>query len=345
MSSYLVIGASGALGSKVLPVLASSTEVDRLIGIDRRPLSVSSPKLSFIHDDLEQCDLAALLDGVDVVVQLATSMKSPLVRKLLETAENVGVKQVVMVSSAIVFGAWAANPVPLTEDAPLRPNPGFEQATRLAELERVATEWRSTESRCRIAVLRMAMMLGGGAEGALTTALGGVDAHREASTSRPVQFLHIDDAVRAIVTAIERELDGTFNVSPSGLVGDAAARAVAGSAPRPGLPRQLAWLANDVMFRFKFRSSYSSVEPYLKNPWVISSDRLRAEGWKPAYTSEEALVAEARPTWWGGLRPGQRRSLVSSGVVAGVIGGGLVGAAVVALVARGRAVRSFGPSK
>src|SRR5207237_463839 len=34
----------------------------------------------------------------------------------------------VCVSSAMVYGAWPDNPVPLTEDAPVRPNPGFDVA-------------------------------------------------------------------------------------------------------------------------------------------------------------------------------------------------------------------------
>ena len=46
------------------------------------------------------------------------------------------------VVSATVYGAWPTNPVPLTEDAPLRPDPGLAYAVQKAEVERLAAEWR-----------------------------------------------------------------------------------------------------------------------------------------------------------------------------------------------------------
>ena len=67
----------------------------------------------------------------------------------------------VVVSSAMVYGAWPNNPVPLTEDAPMRPNPGFDYATAKAETERLALEWRDGTPGARLAVLRPATVLGG----------------------------------------------------------------------------------------------------------------------------------------------------------------------------------------
>ena len=46
-------------------------------------------------------------------------------RRVLDAASRAGVRKVVRPSSAAVYGAWANNPVPLTEDAPLRPSPGY----------------------------------------------------------------------------------------------------------------------------------------------------------------------------------------------------------------------------
>ena len=48
----------------------------------------------------------------------------------------------VLLSSATVYGAWANNPVPLTEAATLRPNPELEFAVRAAERERIASDWK-----------------------------------------------------------------------------------------------------------------------------------------------------------------------------------------------------------
>ena len=62
-------------------------------------------------------------------------------RRVLEAAGAAGLGKVVLVSSAAVYGAWPNNPVPLTEDAPLRPNPGFPLGVHKAELERLLAEW------------------------------------------------------------------------------------------------------------------------------------------------------------------------------------------------------------
>jgi len=30
--------------------------------------------------------------------------------------------------------------------------------------------------------------------------------------------------------------------------------------------------------------------PYLVHPWVVANDRLRAAGWRPNHTNEEAII-------------------------------------------------------
>ena len=67
-------------------------------------------------------------------------------------------------STAAVYGAWATNPIPLTEDAPLRPNPGFGPAVHAAEVERLLHEWQHDQPDAMVTVLRAAPVLGAGAE-------------------------------------------------------------------------------------------------------------------------------------------------------------------------------------
>ena len=51
-------------------------------------------------------------------------------RRVLDAAADAGVRKIVRPSSTAVYGAWANNPVPLTEDAPLRPSPGSSRDRR-----------------------------------------------------------------------------------------------------------------------------------------------------------------------------------------------------------------------
>jgi nucleoside-diphosphate-sugar epimerase len=334
MTTLLVTGVSGALGSRVLPLLAADPSVDRIIGVDRRPLSVSAPKLQFLQADIVDGATVTVLGGVDVVVHLAASADVRVLRNLLIACGRAHVKHIVVRSSAVVYGAWPTNAVPLSEDAPLRPNPSFEYATQVAEAERLLAQWQTDHPDTTVTVLRLAAIVGGGLERVLEIALGGVHSHREERTGRPVQFLHIDDAVRAIHLAVQKPMEGIFNVAPRGFVGDAIAREVAGAPPRPAIPRRMADFFNRLTWRVRYRSDFYGAQPYLQYPWVVSSDRLLAEGWTPAYTTEEALVAEAKPTWWSGLRTGQRRAIITGGIAVGTLLGTASGAVGSALLLR-----------
>lgn len=326
MRTYFVTGVSGELGSRLLGVLSLVPQTKRVIGVDRRPLRLSAAKLEYVQRDLDEAPVDDLAD-VDTIVHLAPIQPGGL-RAMLKVAADANVKSIVVLSSAAVFGAWPTNAVPLTEDSPVRPNPGFAFAVEMAETERLIQEFKAEHPEISVAVMRLAMILGGGFDKALLGPLG-VTAHRHLESSRPVQFLHVDDAVSAISLAATARLDGTFNVAPDGFIDDAKARAIAGAPPRPGLPKRVAYVANDLVWRSRKRMDFAAASLYLEHPWVLSNDRLRAAGWKPSYSTEEALVAEAKPTWWGRLRPGQRRAVITGGIVAGSSAGAVGGLAAV----------------
>ena len=52
----------------------------------------------------------------------------------------------------------------------------------------------------------------------------------------PAQFLHLDDLTSAVVLAVERQLDGVYNVAPDGWVPGERVRALSGEVPRIKLP-------------------------------------------------------------------------------------------------------------
>lgn len=233
-------------------------------------------------------------------------------RHLLRSAGS-GVRRVVYTSSAMVYGAWPNNPVPLTEDAPMRPNPGFAYATEKAESERLALEWRKSNPGARLAVLRPVTVLGDGND-RLTRLLRDVLPAGVADQIPPVQYLHDDDLVDAVVLACTAELDGVFNVAPDGWMSEDEAKALSAGPVRLRLPRRLQPLLGPEVPK--------DVLPYLLHPWVVANDRLRAEGWTPRYSSEEAFVAGAGVPRWQSLSLGRRQAMIL-GAAAAAVGGGI----------------------
>jgi len=146
----------------------------------------------------------------------------------LAIADRTAATHVVFVSSALVYGAAANNPVPLTEDATLRPDVEFVFARQLASAEELVEQWRSSEVGRTTCVLRPAVSLAAGGGSRLATALVFGFGRRLAQADPPSQFLHLDDLAAAVAVGIERRLDGVFNVAPDGWVPGERVRALSG---------------------------------------------------------------------------------------------------------------------
>jgi len=336
--SIAVTGVAGLLAQRLLPFLDAMPGVTRVVGLDVREPARRMRGFEFHRVDIASRDLAALLDGVDTVVHLAGVVESTPDRELLRhvdiegtrrvlaAAATVGARAFVQTSSAAVYGAWPNNPVPITEAAPLRPNPGYLPALHDAENERRVAQWCGDHPNARAVTLRLAPVVGPGVHGVLARAAVGRPPVSLRGVERPIQVVHVDDAAAALALAIENgELRGAFNVAADGWMTDAAVRALVGPRP-PALPDDLARRALHALWSSGLGDAPPAVLPYLRYPWVVANDRLRAAGWQPQHTNEAAIVASPRlaaPT----ITP--RRVAIATAAVVGTAGAG-VGAARVA---------------
>ena len=149
-------------------------------------------------------------------------------------------------------------------------------------------------------MLRPATVLGGD-EDQLARLLRDVLPTGVADPIPPVQYLHGEDFADAVALACTAGLDGVFNVAPDGWMSEEEAKALSAGSLRLRLPPRLRhWLGPDVP---------TDVLPYLLHPWVVANDRLRAEGWTPRYSSEEAFVAGAGVPRWQSLSLGRRQAI------------------------------------
>ncbi len=293
VTSIAVTGASGLVGQRLLPVLADDASVTRVVGLDMRPPRRRARGLEFHLVDVARAELKPLLEGIDVLVHLA-SVVDPIpdqalmarvnvdgTRRVLDAAAAVGVHRVVRVSSATVYGAWANNPVPLTEDSPLRPNPGFSPAVQAAEVERLLAEWRDDHPGVVVTTLRAAPVLGPGAERLPSRILLGRPPLRVRHATPPVQAVHVDDLVAALAIVVLSDHPGTFNVASDGWLDHDQA---------PPLPSGLLERVLRVTWDIGIGDVPPGVLPYLVHPLVIANDRLRALGWVPRHDNEQAVV-------------------------------------------------------
>jgi hypothetical protein len=215
----------------------------------------------------------------------------------------------VLVSSAMVYGAYANNPVPLTEDAALRPEVEFAYARRLGAIEQAADAWRREVPGRTVTTLRPAVSVAADGTSSLARALAAGMGQRVGESDPPAQFLHLDDLAAAIALAVVARLDGVYNVAPDGWIPGERVRALSGGVPRIKLPDRVQEVVTGLRWRFQRGPIPPGLRSYTRTPWLVANDRLRAEGWEPKVTNEQAYVEGTEAKWWTMISPKRRQEL------------------------------------
>ncbi len=326
-----------------VPIGETEAKVDRRVvdlarDPDERLLTAMAGATSVVHLAWSHADPAAGSPAVHFPNAAAMPANLVALRRVLEAADRVGIERLVHVSSATVYGAWPNNPMPLAEDLALRPNPGFAYAVEKAEGERMVAEWADDHPSVVVTILRPTVTVGSSGP-ALYQALGGTKAPQPDDGSRPMQFLDVEDLAAAVVFAWQHRLNGVFNVAPDGWITHEQARAIVGGVARLRLPARLAATVSSVGWRLLRTGTPTQARPYSIHPWVVANDKLRAAGWVPERSNEEALVSSDRGSHWSDLPPSRRQemALVVAGVgLVAMIGGVVAGAVAIVSRARGR---------
>ncbi len=306
MKKIVVTDAGAGIGARVVSALAAEWP-SILLAVDNAPPPWSPPEVETRQLDLESADLRHLFRGVDTVVHLssrgtpeesdpvADEVDLLIARRLFDAAADCGVGHVVLLSTALVYGAWTANPVPLTEDAPLCPNPEFSWAVVRADIEKTASEWRKAHPQAAVSVFRPTAIVAEAGLSQLARVLHAARLGVAADGDPPVQCLHVDDLASAVVTAVACRADGPLNVAPDGWISPGALRELEGPKPRLRAPLWMVRGLATVRSRAGLAPFPPGVVPYTSHPWVIASDRLRALGWEPGFSNEEAWVVSHDP--------------------------------------------------
>jgi nucleoside-diphosphate-sugar epimerase len=344
MGTVVITGADSPLGRRVATLTTGDPNVVSVVALADRPVVGLPDNVDIRRVDLGSDDVKPHLEGAEAVVHLASSVPvSPTAptcdvdraRRLFEAAGDAAVPHLVVLSSATVYGAWPNNPVPLTEEATLRPNPGFAFAAERAEIERLAGEWRDTHPGAVLTVLRPARTAGADAREWLVPALRPGPAVPETADEPPVQFLDAGDLAAAIDLARSRRLDGAFNVAPAGSVPGDEVRSLTGAPLKVPLPERLAGRLVRWGFRWGLGPTPPELLPYTLHPWAIANDRLRAQGWSPTVTNEEACLEAFEAGAWATMSPRRRQELAL-----GLAGAGVAAAAAGGVLAARRLLRS-----
>jgi nucleoside-diphosphate-sugar epimerase len=298
MPVVAVTGAAGGIGYALTARLAASPKVRRVIAIDGQRGDIAG--VTWRVADVRDPALAGRLAGVDVVVHtdLDLAPDSDARRRrafnvrgaqtVLTAAAAGRVGRVVLLTSAMAYGARPDNPVPLPEDAPLAAEADSSVAGDLLEIEQLARRSPRANPGMAVTVVRPAALVGDSVDTLITR-------HFEAPRLLAVkgcaprwQFCHVDDLTSAIELAVGGELDGQFAVGCDGWLEQDAVEQISGLKSIE-LPARLTFGAAQRLHRLGVTPAQAIDLRYVVYPWVVDCAALRAAGWRPRFANADAL--------------------------------------------------------
>jgi nucleoside-diphosphate-sugar epimerase len=270
----------------------------QVLGLDTRKPNVAGA--TWRRVELRDGSVADELDGVHTVIHLAgdrvpstdvAGRRASNVRGtelLLAAAGIARVKRVVLVTSAMVYGAAADNRVPLEEDSPLHAEPGPGLVGDWLGMERAVAHHLSGEQAPEVTVVRPASLVGPGTTAMLPSLFEAVRVLALRDARCLWQFCHVEDLVSALIAAAYGVVSGVVTVGCEGYLDRGQIERISGLRSVV-VPHALARVTAERLHRVGAIGSPASDLEYLMHPWVVGSQQLRAAGWTPRWGNECAL--------------------------------------------------------
>lgn len=300
MPVVAVTGAAEGFGPALVARLAASSQVKRVIAIDDHRGETASGQVTWRVADIRDPALAGRLAGIDVVIHAdidlspdsdARQRRAFNVRgaqTVLTAAAASQVGQVMLVTSAMVYGARPDNPVPLSESAPLAAALDSSVAGDLLEIEQLARRSRRANPGLDVSVVRPALLAGDGIDTLLTR-------HFEAPRLLTVkgceprwQFCHVEDLASALEFLLAGGRSGEFAVGCDGWLEQSRVEEISGLKSIE-LPAALTLGTVQRLHRMGVTPAPAMDLRYAVYPWVVDGGTLRAAGWRPGYSNEDVL--------------------------------------------------------
>lgn len=306
MQRIAITGSSGYYGQALIQHVRQESPKAKILGIDVVAPQTALPD-EFTQVDIRSPQLLATLSRFrpDTIVHLAFVV-NPIhdsqrmrdinvngTRNVFESVRQLRPDRFLMASSGTAFGAWPDNPVPLSENWPLRAREQFQYAAEKTALEREIVTLSDELPEVAVSWTRATIIAGQGVDNYLSRLFrwiplivlpDGVDV--------PLQFVHEDDCAAATWEILRQNARGPFNVAPPDWV---TMKQVAQLTNR--------WAISLPFWTFKWASAFwwhcrlpifqypPSLHDFLRHPWVMAPNRLQQElGFHFQYSAAETLL-------------------------------------------------------
>ena len=307
---YVITGGAGYIGSRLVDFLSRRSDTEKIVVCDIASPRGYVPKTEFERLDVRDRDaVRATLERAksDALVHLAfilnPSHDETLMydidvngtHNVLEAAAAAGTQQVLVTSSAVAYGAFPDNPVPLTEEDPVRGVSAFSYARDKTESDRICQLWAAKYPERTMTIVRPCIVFGPNVNNYLVRLWTKQPFAADPGTlDNDIQFAHEDDVVEAITELLVGGHGGAFNVAGDGLMTSRECAEMIGSPIRRMPVRAYRGLAR-AMWNIRLSEAPPGSVDFALYPWIVSNEKLKREiGWSPRYTTRETFEITMR---------------------------------------------------
>ena len=235
----LVTGVAGSLASIVsrhLAELGEDAGIDRVVGLDLRPPEGDLGGVKFVRADIRTPVVAKVIavEDVDTVLHLdvqpprrgrASLSGAVKERNVIGTMQLLAacqrsstVSKLVLGSSTAVYGASPRDPAMFRESTSARGGVRSGFPKDIVEVESYVRGFARRRPDTIITTLRAAHVLHPDVEGPLRNYLLNPVLPAALGYDPRLEFLHLEDALAVVATAVTQDRPGTFNVSGDGVL-------------------------------------------------------------------------------------------------------------------------------
>jgi UDP-glucose 4-epimerase len=308
MQKIAVTGCASRFAKVLLPLLDNDPNIAKIIGIDLIHPAATHKKLEFHMQDIRDPAIKETLIGCDTLIHLAFIVGRPHNMPLAEAASinlggtwntcraaaEAGVRKLVVSSSIAAYSTLPDNPVPVTEDTPLRGLYTDFYYNQHKHANEIWLDWLQLAfPQLIISRLRPCIVMGPNQSAAAAYILPNKTHYTTPGTQQiRLQLVHEDDLASAFHVMVQHDLPGAYNV-----VGDDPAF-MPEIAAAAGL--QIVEIPDELLVQ-AVKSSWENGTTAFGPEWsgegtlICSNEKLKATGnWTPHYTTTEAFIATVK---------------------------------------------------
>ena len=231
----LITGLSSFWGGRMAQALESDPDIEHIIGLDVSEPTVPLERTEYVRADQSYSILTRIVNAtqVDTIVHTFLVVDSTRMSdRALHEANVIGtmnllaaagaaessVRQIIVKSSSLVYGAAMKDPAWFRESTPRTAPPSTRVEQSLLEVEDYLRDFADDSPHVVVTLLRFTNVLGTDLVTPISSALERRVAPAILGFDPLMQFVEQDDVVRCLKFAFDRNLPGVYNVAGDGRI-------------------------------------------------------------------------------------------------------------------------------